>query len=1199
MALKKILTVQEDFTGEFKNTDRTEGLWKFNEKDSDFIDDTPKTVGSREYSYPTGFPRQEVDGTDESHTKTAWNMHPDNQDLDLSGGASFTTTDTLFKGRALDLSTGTAYLPSGTVGMGPARSMGLWFQVTAADLVPDWVIIATQRTNGNHGFHVSLYRGALYTRYYSGGQMSQAFTPYKLTAGKWYFVEMLTNITSSGTGIWETRLDGEILDSGYLDYPMNDNGNSWELGAWYGEDRFYGKLGSMFIQDRFYRFTNYYEHAFETKKLIDEEGVTIRTFETWYPAEYNSANTDGKAAYGDSSGARVEYTFTGEKVTWRTNLAPDAGIAEIYIDSKYAGEADLYSPTRKYAEVAFESRILTRGQHVISIRWTGDRNPASSGTRIYNDGVRIVPGLNTVYDYSGNRRPLVLHNWKDTSAKFVRGSLGNRFRFNQVDPDTEKTYLQLTNDGSLFAGLGRGFIFGTWVNPTTYGSQAQFVPILSTRDGPGTPMVYVSFTTGKLNVRLFNSSGAAIYNVTESAMAPVVVSKNYFIAVYVDLDNNTIQNLVGTEEDKTVYKSPIRNIEGTVNRSCTADLYVGMLEGDAFFSGTIDDLFYEKNTEHNIETMERYFYSSIAGNGGDVENEVDGISVSGSVILSKENNAYKASGTFNTPIIDLGTPISGNGKIVLLGEVVEGKHEVKNIQSRTADDFKNPVWSFWEDVGPKGEVKSPPRRYMQIRATLTTNDPTTTPELMEIQIHETIQAPYSRLGYARPVILDRNLQREAVLENAYDVIIYEEVNGADYVTFKLPYQDDKRHYLDNEKKIQFTDDVYLIRTITDTKSESGEIITEVYAEAEYYNLAFSDPIEEIEFDSATAVEVMEYGARNSGWTVGQVDNTKTRNWEVRESNVLAYMRRVQEIWGGDLVFDAENHTINLLEKQGQDNGVLFAYRKNMKSIQKIVDTKELITKLYVYGRDGLSIADANNGREFLEDYSFTSEIRSHVIKHQSFTNPFQLKEWGEERLEELKQPRISYIIQAIDLSVLSGHEHEQFNIGDTITVDDHEMGIRAKTRVIRREYNTQEPWKTVIELSTKLKELGDQTESWDQAGDALEGADYVSSQDMSELMVFNYLLNSRADDGFAYWINGGFEIDNDNGFSGPASFKCVGVPGGHKSLVQEIRPSHRDYYTISTKIATRNLEKGPNGKVGIEVTLHYEDGTSEVKFIEL
>ena len=187
------------------------------------------------------------------------------------------------------------------------------------------------------------------------------------------------------------------------------------------------------------------------------------------------------------------------------------------------------------------------------------------------------------------------------------------------------------------------------------------------------------------------------------------------------------------------------------------------------------------------------------------------------------------------------------------------------------------------------------------------------------------------------------------------------------------------------------------------------------------------------------------------------------------------------------------------------------------------------------------------------------------------------------------------------LPILSfpSHDKVKFNIGDTITVDDHEMGIMAKTRVIIREYNTQEPWKTVIELSTKLKELGDQTESWDQAGDALEGADYVTSQDMSELMVFNYLLNSRADDGFAYWINGGFEIDNDNGFSGPASFKCVGVPGGHKSLVQEIRPSHRDYYTISTKIATRNLEKGPNGKVGIEVTLHYEDGTSEVKFIEL
>ncbi len=72
---------------------------------------------------------------------------------------------------------------------------------------------------------------------------------------------------------------------------------------------------------------------------------------------------------------------------------------------------------------------------------------------------------------------------------------------------------------------------------------------------------------------------------------------------------------------------------------------------------------------------------------------------------------------------------------------------------------------------------------------------------------------------------------------------------------------------------------------------------------------------------------------------------------------------------------------------------------------------------------------------------------------------------------KIGKPSISYVIQVMDLSVLTGWEHESFGIGDVVTVDDKDLGIRISTRIIRMDYNVQEPWKTVIELSTKLKEL--------------------------------------------------------------------------------------------------------------------------------
>ena len=78
-----------------------------------------------------------------------------------------------------------------------------------------------------------------------------------------------------------------------------------------------------------------------------------------------------------------------------------------------------------------------------------------------------------------------------------------------------------------------------------------------------------------------------------------------------------------------------------------------------------------------------------------------------------------------------------------------------------------------------------------------------------------------------------------------------------------------------------------------------------------------------------------------------------------------------------------------------------------------------------------------------------------------------------------------------------------------------------------------------------------------------------------------------------------FSVDPNNGVSGDASFKADGVLGMTKSLSQTVFPANRKNYTLSAQIASENLTKGPNGQVGIEVLIKYEDGTSETRIIEL
>ncbi|RBP36297.1 phage minor structural protein [Garciella nitratireducens] len=200
------------------------------------------------------------------------------------------------------------------------------------------------------------------------------------------------------------------------------------------------------------------------------------------------------------------------------------------------------------------------------------------------------------------------------------------------------------------------------------------------------------------------------------------------------------------------------------------------------------------------------------------------------------------------------------------------------------------------------------------------------------------------------------------------------------------------------------------------------------------------------------------------------------------------------------------------------------------------------------------------------------------------------------RLAEFSKPRVSYVLSAMDLSVLTGYEHERWSLGDIVTVDDRDLNLTIKTRVVRRQYNLQEPWKTVLELSSKLRELGDTSSSIlaDQLGQS-----NLIGQEIKDMVPFNHLRNSRADDGFAYWQNSGFEVDTEKGVTGTASFKAVGSATSTKSMAQTVYPASRRNYTISAQIGSENLQKGIDGQVGIEVVFEFEDGTTETRFIDL
>jgi phage minor structural protein len=799
-------------------------------------------------------------------------------------------------------------------------------------------------------------------------------------------------------------------------------------------------------------------------------------------------------------------------------------------------------------------------------------------------------------DSSGNGRKAYINNWSGTTASLTNGIFGSYFRMNINNPSSEQTYLKVTNDGTMFSDIGERIIVGGWMRPTTYSVGNTYTPLLSTRGGTGNPIFYLSLIRGKPRLMLYNSSGSLILDTSVTPSFSLENAKWYFIAAVIEPNTQKAWYVVGDKESGTAWKSSALTISGELNRSCTTDLIWGMLNSSYWYAGGFDDWFLDCDSTLTADDLMDYFRSAVMANAGDTTGAVDGIAEPKAVTLRASGGVYPTKGVLTTAAAECS--LSGTGRVSVTSEYISGTTAVSKVETSTSDDLI--TWSDWVAVPADGKLASPNKEYIRFRVTLTTSDTSKTPKLIDIRLYDIPKSPYEKIGYSRPVVLDSNGAWEAVLENAYDIIVTGEINGEDTLSFKIPYRDSKRVHIDSEKKIQIVDDIYKVRTVTDSKDTEGNSVTEVYAEAEFYDLTFSVRKEERTFEAEYAETAMAYALAGTEWSVGTVNVRTKRTWTSSEKNALSILRNVADLHGGDLVFDCPNRLVHLLTVNGKDSGALFAYRKNMKSIQRVVDTRSLVTRLYAVGADGLTFADINGGKPYVEDFTYTNEIRISTLDCSSFTNPYQMKEYTEMRLAQYAKPTISYVLNAMDLSVLTGYEHEAWELGDYVRVEDKELGISVTTRIVRREYNLQEPWNTVLELSTTLKNLGSSASQWDNAADTLEGTSMVSNDDIREMVPFNLLRNSRADDGLAYWTSSGFVADGENGASGTASFMAEGVSGRTKSLSQTVYPANRDSYTISAQIGSEDLEKlSDSSQVGIEVIIEYEDGSTESRFIDL
>lgn len=118
-------------------------------------------------------------------------------------------------------------------------------------------------------------------------------------------------------------------------------------------------------------------------KIIDDINPDV-SYSTWV-GQKNGHSQGGYYRISTKKNASVTFSIRGTSFIWVTALGPMYGQADIYVDGKYKGTADLYNPEQIWQyKLAIEK--LSDREHTIRILTLGQHNSASEDSAVVFDG---------------------------------------------------------------------------------------------------------------------------------------------------------------------------------------------------------------------------------------------------------------------------------------------------------------------------------------------------------------------------------------------------------------------------------------------------------------------------------------------------------------------------------------------------------------------------------------------------------------------------------------------------------------------------------------------------------------------------------------------------------------------------------------------------------------------------------------------
>lgn len=276
------------------------------------------------------------------------------------------------------------------------------------------------------------------------------------------------------------------------------------------------------------------------------------------------------------------------------------------------------------------------------------------------------------------------------------------------------------------------------------------------------------------------------------------------------------------------------------------------------------------------------------------------------------------------------------------------------------------------------------------------------------------------------------------------------LNGADTVTFEIQRKNENHTSIAEEVKIEVFGNRFVIKKI-DEHSDFTTVNCELDLDDWKAKLN-----KNFRMTNSTIDEVL-LAIIPTGWTRNYesgVDLSKHTTVEKQEGKAFVAVTShelldyVADAFSVVFKFDSINKSITVVNPDSYtSSGEFFMEDLNMTELGYNGDSSEFVTRVYAYGKDGLTFASINNNKEYVENVAYSNKVVNYVITDERYTVKQNLLQYAQKVLNEKCLPKKSYTCSI-----------KNFN-GDiwlykVVTIVDQRRKIRVEHQCVKyREYN--------------------------------------------------------------------------------------------------------------------------------------------------